>query len=70
MDHGKQDKTELNLDELGIVAGGLLTSDVMNWLVNCMRMAKAEGASLEQFLAGGGDEPQTIEFCKFMWDRI
>lgn len=23
MDHGKQDKAELNMDELGIVAGGL-----------------------------------------------
>ena len=61
---------ELNVNEFEKVSGGILTQEKMNWLVNCMRMAKQEGATLEQFLQAGGNEPQCIEFCKFMWDRI
>ena len=52
------------------VSGGFLTSKDMEWLVNCMKLAKSMGATLEQFLESGGNEPESVEFCKFMWDRI
>ena len=61
---------ELELEDMKNVSGGILTSNDMEWLVNCMKLAKKMGATLEQFLEEGGDEPQSIEFCKFMWDRI
>lgn len=60
----------LNLTDLENVSGGLLTSKDMEWLVNCMKLAKSMGATLEQFLESGGDEPESVEFCKFMWDKI
>ena len=52
------------------VSGGFLTSKDMEWLVNCMKHAKSMGATLEQFLEAGGNEPESVEFCKFMWDKI
>ena len=52
------------------VSGGFLASKDMEWLVNCMKLAKSMGATLEQFLESGGNEPESVEFCKFMWDRI
>ena len=64
------DMQELNLENLAGASGGILMRETMEALVNAMRLAKSQGVTLEQFLAAGGDEPQSIEFCKFMWDRI
>ena len=61
---------ELNPENMEHISGGLLTQENMEWLVRCMRTAKSEGATLEQFIAFGGDDPQSIEFCRFMWDKI
>ena len=63
-------KDTLKPEDMQNVSGGLLTSKDMEWLVNSMKLAKSMGATLEQFLETGGDEPQSVEFCKFMWDRI
>ena len=60
----------ISLTDMEKVGGGLLTSKDMEWLVNNMKLAKSIGATLEQFLETGGDEPQSVEFCKFMWDKI
>ncbi len=60
----------INLADMEKVSGGFLTSTDMEWLVNCMKHAKSMGATLEQFLESGGDEPEITEFCKFMWDKI
>ena len=60
----------ISLTDMEKVGGGLLTSKDMEWLVNCMKRAKSMGATLEQFLEAGGNEPESVEFCKFMWDKI
>ncbi len=60
----------INLADMEKVNGGILTSKDMEWLVNCMKLAKSMGSTLEQFLEAGGDEPQSVEFCKYMWDKI
>lgn len=60
----------ISLTDMEKVGGGLLTSKDMEWLVNCMKLAKSMGATLEQFLEAGGNEPESVEFCKFMWDKI
>ena len=60
----------ISLADMEKVNGGILTSKDMEWLVNCMKLAKSMGATLEQFLETGGDEPQSVEFCKYMWDKI
>ena len=60
----------INQADMEKVSGGFLTSKDMEWLVNCMKLAKSMGATLEQFLESGGNEPESVEFCKFMWDRI
>ncbi len=66
MDTGKP----IRLADMEKVNGGFLTCQDMEWLVNCMKHAKSMGATLEQFLEAGGDEPESVEFCKFMWDKI
>ncbi len=63
-------KKTITLADMEKASGGLLTSKDMEWLVNNMKLAKSMGATLEQFLETGGDEPQNVEFCKFMWDKI
>ena len=63
-------KKPINLSDMEKVSGGILTTKDMEWLVNNMKLAKSMGATLEQFLETGGDEPQSVEFCKFMWDKI
>ena len=63
-------KKPINPADMEKVSGGILTTKDMEWLVNCMKLAKSMGATLEQFLETGGDEPQSVEFCKFMWDKI
>ena len=60
----------LKPEDMEKVSGGYLTCSDMEWLVNCMRHAKSMGATLEQFLETGAGEPETVEFCKFMWDKI
>ena len=60
----------INQADMEKVSGGFLTSKDMEWLVNSMKLAKSMGATLEQFLESGGNEPESVEFCKFMWDRI
>ena len=60
----------INLADMEKVNGGFLTCQDMEWPVNCMKHAKSMGATLEQFLEAGGDEPESVEFCKFMWDKI
>ena len=60
----------INLADMEKVNGGILTSKDMEWLVNSMKLAKSMGATLEQFLESGGNEPESVEFCKFMWDKI
>ena len=64
------DTEKLSQNDLAQICGGILTSEDMEWLMNAMRLAKKQGATMEQFLEEGGKEPQSIEFCKFMWDRI
>ena len=64
------DKQELSPEKLAGANGGILMRETMEALVNAMRLAKSQGVTLEQFLEAGGDEPQSIEFCKFMWDRV
>ena len=61
---------ELELADMDKVSGGFLTVKDMEWLVKCMTHAKSVGATLEQFIESAGDEPECIEFCKFMWDKI
>ena len=63
-------KKTINPADMEKVSGGILTTKDMEWLVNNMKLAKSMGATLEQFLETGGDEPQSVEFCKFMWDKI
>ncbi len=60
----------IKLADMEKVSGGFLTCKDMEWLVNCIKHTKSMGATLEQFLESAGDEPESVEFCKFMWDRI
>ena len=66
----EENRKELSPEQMRNVTGGFLTCQDMEWLEKSMRHAKQMGATLEQFLESGGGEQETVEFCKYMWDKI